>query len=140
VQGFMRVPMEMKNCDMYVCSSHKIHGPKGEGALIYQKNTRISPRQIGGGQESGMRSGTENTPGIAGFHEAIKLMETCDMAALKQMKLYMVEKFLAAVDGAVVNGPAPEDGAPHIVNISFVGVRGETMLHALEAKNVYAST
>lgn len=84
-----------------------------------------------------MRSGTENTPGIAGFYEAVREM---DASGLMEKKLHMVRAFMDAVPEAVINGPAPEKSAPHILNISFPGVRGETMLHALEAEGVYAST
>lgn len=140
VQGFMRVPFEMKYADMYTVSGHKIHGPKGIGALIVQESVRLEPSHVGGGQEDALRSGTENTPGIAGFAEAVRLMKERDIDALRAMKMYMIERFSAAVDGLLINGPAPENAAPHIVNLSFPGVRGEVMLHALEAEEIYAST
>ena len=143
VQGFLRVPIDLKYVDLYTLSSHKIHGPKGEGALVYRKGLRFAPRQIGGGQENGLRSGTENTPGIAGLMAAVQ--EMLDMgpqmqSALMQKKLHLIEKFRDAVPELMVNGPEPEDAAPHIVNLSFPGVRGEVMLHALESRGVYAST
>lgn len=140
VQGFMRVPFEMKYADMYTVSGHKIHGPKGIGALITQESVRLEPSHVGGGQEDALRSGTENTPGIAGFAEAVRLMKERDIDALRAMKMYMIERFSKAVDGLLINGPAPENAAPHIVNLSFPGVRGEVMLHALEAEEIYAST
>ena len=143
VQGFLRVPIDLKYVDLYSLSSHKIHGPKGEGALVWRKNVRIAPRQIGGGQESGMRSGTENTPGIAGLMAAVRAMLDMgpDMgSALMEKKRHLIEAFRAEVPDMLINGPAPEDAAPHIVNISFPGVRGEVMLHALEGEGVYAST
>ena len=143
VQGFLRVPIDLKYVDLYTLSSHKIHGPKGEGALVWRKNVRLAPRQIGGGQENGLRSGTENTPGIAGLMVAVQAM--LDMGpemgnALMEKKLHLIEAFRAAVPELIINGPAPEDAAPHIVNLSFPGVRGEVMLHALEGEGVYAST
>ena len=143
VQGFLREPIDLKYVDLYTLSSHKIHGPKGEGALVYRKGLRFAPRQIGGGQENGLRSGTENTPGIAGLMAAVQ--EMLDMgpqmqSALMQKKLHLIEKFRDAVPELMVNGPEPEDAAPHIVNLSFPGVRGEVMLHALESRGVYAST
>ena len=143
VQGFLRVPFEMKYADMYTLSGHKIHGPKGIGALIVKKGVRLAPRQIGGGQESGMRSGTENTPGIAGLRaaaEELMQMQSTLGAELMQKKLHLIEAFRRAVPELLINGPEPEQAAPHIVNISFPGVRGEVMLHALEAEGVYAST
>lgn len=143
VQGFLRVPFEMKYADMYTLSGHKIHGPKGIGALIVKKGVRLAPRQIGGGQESGMRSGTENTPGIAGLRaaaEELMRMQSTLGAELMQKKLHLIEAFRRAVPELLINGPESELAAPHIVNISFPGVRGEVMLHALEAEGVYAST
>lgn len=143
VQGFMRMPIDLKYVDLYSLSSHKIHGPKGEGALVWRKNVRIMPRQIGGGQENGLRSGTENTPGIAGMMAAVQAM--ADLGAdmperLMQRKLYLLEQFRKAVPELLINGPEPEKAAPHIINLSFPGVRGEVMLHALEGAGVYAST
>ncbi len=142
VQGFLRVPFSMRQADMYTLSGHKIHAPKGIGALVVRRGVRLAPRQIGGGQESGMRSGTENTPGIAGLGAAVRAMRARGGVAAELMakKLRLVAAFREAVPETLVNGPAPEDGAPHIVNLSFPGVRGETMLHALEAAGVYAST
>ena len=143
VQGFLRVPFEMKYADMYTLSGHKIHGPKGIGALIVKKGVRLAPRQIGGGQESGMRSGTENTPGIAGLRaaaEELMQIQSTLGGELMQKKLHLIEVFRRAVPELLINGPEPEQAAPHIVNISFPGVRGEVMLHALEAEGVYAST
>ena len=143
VQGFMRVPVEMKYIDLYSLSSHKIHGPKGEGALVFKKNVRFMPRQIGGGQEGGLRSGTENTPGIAGMMAAVEEMLSMGQGMrdeLMSKKLHLIEAFREAVPEMLVNGPEPEKAAPHIVNISFPGVRGEVMLHALESEGVYAST
>ena len=143
VQGFLRVPFDMKNADLYTLSGHKIHGPKGIGALVVRRGVRLEPRQIGGGQESGMRSGTENTPGIAGLHAAAKeliAVQSTLGGELMQKKLHLIEKFREAVPEMLVNGPEPEHAAPHIVNLSFPGVRGEVMLHALESEGVYAST
>ena len=143
VQGFLRVPFDMKWADLYSLSGHKLHGPKGIGALIVKKGVRLKARHVGGGQEGALRSGTENTPGIAGLDaavgELIKLGP--DMpAALMAKKLRLVDAVRAVVPGAVVNGPLPEDGAPHIVNLGFPDVRGEVMLHALEGDGICVST
>jgi len=142
VQGFMREPIDFRLIDMYTLSSHKIHGPKGVGALVIKKNLRIKPTHTGGGQEEALRSGTENTPGIIGLSQAID-----EMAALKtrredlmKLKLHLYNSIMEAVPEAEVNGPSPEEGACHILNMSFTGVRGETMLHALEDKGVLVST
>ncbi len=142
VQGFLRVPFDARLVDLYTMSSHKIHGPKGVGALYVRPGVRLIPRQLGGGQEGALRSGTENTPGIAGFMEAAR-----EMKAMPDRFQHMMEKkkllwtlFQEAVPAAQLNGPAIEDGAPHIINISFPGVRGEVMLHALEGARIYCST
>lgn len=143
VQGYMRVPIDMRYVDLYAISSHKIHGPKGEGALVYRKNLRFAPRQIGGGQEGGLRSGTENTPGILGFAAAAEMMaKKGDMLPddLMRKKLLLIEKFRSHIPEMQINGPDPKNAAPHIVNLAFPGVRGEVMLHALEADGIYAST
>lgn len=140
VQGFLRVPFSMKDAELYTLSGHKIHGPKGIGALVCRENILIRPRNVGGGQENGLRSGTENTPGIAGLREAARLMKEYDMGELMQKKLHLIQAFGAQVENMRINGPDPAAAAPHIVNLGFPGVRGEVMLHALEACGVYAST
>lgn len=143
VQGYLRVPFDMKYADMYTISSHKIHGPKGVGGLVVKKGVRLNPRQIGGGQEMGLRSGTENTPGIAGFDGAVRAMQAMGPEMpemLMAKKLHLIEAFQKAVPDVMINGPKPELAAPHIVNLSFPHVRGEVMLHALEAEKIYAST
>ncbi len=143
VQGYLRVPFQMKYADLYTLSGHKIHGPKGIGALIVRKGVHLSPRQLGGGQEGGLRSGTENTPGIAGLRAAVESMTAmgADMPAhLMEKKLHLIDAFQKTIPNILVNGPDPKNAAPHIVNLSFPGVRGEVMLHALESEGIYAST
>ena len=140
VQGFLRTPFSMKDAELYTLSGHKIHGPKGIGALVCRENILINPRNMGGGQENGLRSGTENTPGIAGLREAARLMKEYDMGELMQKKLHLIQAFGAQVENMRINGPDPAAAAPHIVNLGFPGVRGEVMLHALESCGVYAST
>ena len=142
VQGFLREEIDFRLIDMYTLSGHKIHAPKGVGALVVRKNLRLKSTHVGGGQEEMYRSGTENTPGIAGLSEAIDEMRkrTDRHETLMSRKLRLVEKMREAVPGLLINGPKPEDGAAHIVNFSFPGVRGEVMLHALEEAGVYAST
>ncbi len=140
VQGFLRTPFTMKNADMYTISAHKLHGPKGIGVLIVREGLLIEPQHIGGGQENGYRSGTENTPGIAGLAESVRLMRECDMDVLREMKNHLISEFSKQVEGLIINGPAPDEAAPHIVSLGFPGVRGEVMLHALESEGIYAST
>lgn len=142
VQGFLRAPIDLRMVDFYSVSAHKIHGPKGVGALYVKRGVRISPLLTGGGQEGGLRSGTENTPGVAGLGRAVQEMAGIPDIGEKLMekKLKLLSAFRDAVPDLAVNGPAPEGGAPHILNVSFPGVRGETLLHALEGCGVYCST
>lgn len=145
VQGFMRVPMHMgrMGVDMYSLSGHKIHGPKGVGALVVKKGVRLAAQETGGGQEKNLRSGTYNSPGILGLGEAVKCMsERADqLAEIRKMKIHLSEK-LGEIDGVKVNGmPADHDAsAPHVLSISFDGVRGEVMRNALEGVGILVST
>lgn len=142
VQGFLRVPFDARQIDLYTMSAHKIHGPKGVGALYVRPGVRLVPRQLGGGQEGALRSGTENTPGIAGFREAAVEMKAIPAlgALLMEKKRRLWALIRQAVPDALLNGPDVESGAPHILNVSFPDVRGEVMLHALEGAGVYCST
>ena len=143
VQGFLRVPFDMRWADLYTLSGHKIHGPKGIGALVVKKGVKLAPQHIGGGQEGALRSGTENTPGIMGLDAAAREMIALGPAmpeALMAKKLRLIEAVRRAVPDVIVNGAAPEASAPHIVNLGFPNVRGEVMLHALEGEGVYVST
>ena len=143
VQGYLRVPFDMKWADLYTLSAHKIHGPKGIGALAVKKGVKLQPRNIGGGQEGALRSGTENTPGIMGLGAAAgdMLKLGLDMPQrLMEKKMRLVEAIREAVPDVIVNGGDPQKAAPHIVNLGFPGVRGEVMLHALEGEGVYVST
>lgn len=142
VQGFLRAKLDMKLIDLYTLSAHKIHGLKGTGALYIRPGVRVLPRQLGGGQEQDLRSGTENTPGILSLNEVIReFREMGDISALLHAKKLLLHRLiLEKVPDAQVNGPAPECGAPHILNMSFPDVRAEVFLHALEERGVYVST
>ena len=142
VQGFLREEIDFRRIDLYTLSAHKIHGPKGVGALVVRKGLRLKPLQVGGGQEESVRSGTENTYGIVGLSAAIDEMTamTDRHEALMRKKLRLIGEMRRRIPGILVNGPDPEEAAAHIVNLSFPGVRGEVMLHALEESGVYAST
>lgn len=139
VQGFLRVPFDMPEiqADSYALSGHKIHGPKGIGALIMAPGVRVHPRVLGGGQESGLRSGTENTPGIAGLLAAVEAYPTSN--EMQQVKMHLWHQLKAQIPDAAINGPAPDGdhAAPHILNVSLPPVRSETMLHALEGAGIY---
>lgn len=137
VQAFMRYKIDMKslNIHSYSLSGHKIHGPKGIGALVLSQNVKLEPRLYGGAQESGLRAGTENTIGILALKKAIETYPKNHN--MLEMKILLYEKLRAGIN-IEVNGLSPYDknSAFHILNVSFVPVRAETMLHALEERNI----
>lgn len=143
VQGYGKsriYPKRMK-IDLLSASGHKIHGPKGVGLLYVDEKVKIKPISFGGGQQGGMRSGTENVPGAAGFAKAVELVYQNldqDMEKMYQLKKAFVDG-IQKMDDVVVNGCPDEAGAPHVVSVSFRGVRSEVILHALEDKGIYVS-
>ncbi len=145
VQGFMRVPMHMgkMGVDLYALSGHKIHGPKGVGVLVVKKGTRLVPQTTGGGQEKNLRSGTYNAPGILALGEAVREMarRRKNIEQMRALKAHLWSQ-LSDLDGVRVNGPLPQDvdSAPHILSLSFDGVRGEVMRNALEGAGILVST
>lgn len=145
VQAFGRLNLKPLDwgLDLMSASGHKVHGPKGVGILYIRKGTPLATLQWGGGQEMGIRSGTENLSGIAGFGKAAELLHQFmdrDDNTIAGMKKALAEGIAKAVPEAVLNGPMPDRGAPHILNISIPGIRGETLLHVLESHGVYVST
>ena len=143
VQAFLRVPLQCAaaGVDLYSVSAHKIHGPKGVGALFVRQGIKVLPQAHGGGQEDGLRSGTENVPAILGLARAVELCgRDLDAANGRMMvlKLRLAER-LGRIERSVVNGPLPRDGAPHILNVSFDGIKGEVLVRALSEEGVYAS-
>lgn len=140
VQAFGKLPIKVSKlkCDLLTISAHKIHGPKGVGALYVKKGTRILPLHFGGKQEKKLRPGTEALPLIAGFSEAVSELDiTKNYDKVKELSLYLKEK-LSAVEGIHIN--SPEDALPYIVNFSTSVIRSETMLHHLAARKVYVSS
>ncbi len=146
VQMYGKLPIYPKRMkiDMLSVSGHKIHGPKGIGILYISEKVKITPLILGGGQQKGMRSGTDNVPGIAGFEKAAEILcanmeeDAAKMSELRDLFLTEVTK----LEGVTANGPAlvPDiPAAPHIASISVEGVRAEVLLHALEEKGVYVS-
>ena len=143
VQGYgkFRIFPKRMNIDLLSVSAHKIHGPKGIGFLYINEKIKIHPIIFGGGQQKGMRSGTENVPGIAGMTLAIeKVYDTLDedIERIYQLKDYFV-KGVAQIPDVKVNGLTGRDSAPHVVSLSVRGVRSEVLLHALEEKGIYVS-
>ena len=140
VQAFCKLDFtpQKLGADLCTVSAHKIHGPKGVGALYIKKGARILPQIFGGGQERGLRSGTESLPLIAAFAKAAELAPAPKellpkIQALRQM---LCEQ-LQAIPGVVIN--SPQDGLPYILSFAPVGVRAETMLHFLADRGVYVS-
>lgn len=127
--------------DMMSVSGHKIHGPKGVGFLYVKEKTKLKPIIFGGGHQKGMRSGTENVPGVAGLGQAA--MEAYEDFEAKQEYLYgLREAFIRGLihePWAHINGSTDRTGAPHIVSVSFDKVRSEVLLHALEDKGIFVS-
>ena len=139
--GKFRIYPGKMNIDLLSVSGHKIHGPKGSGFLYIKDKTKILPILKGGGQQKGMRSGTENVPAIAGLGVAAEEIyqdfdeKTGHMYELREHLITEAEK----IPGVSVNGHKDRSNAPHIVSVSVEGVRAEVLLHALEDKNVYVS-
>lgn len=143
VQAFGKIDVNLDDLgvDMYTICSHKINGPKGIGALCYKKNLNIEPLIFGGGQEFGLRSGTENVPYIIGFEKAASLkMEklNCNYSKVLSLK----KKFIELLNEKNIDFKIFSDDKclPYILQIRFCGVRGEVLLHALEKYNIYIST
>lgn len=143
IQGYGKYHIYPKKMgiDLLAVSGHKIHGPKGVGFLYVNEKAKIQPLILGGGQQKGMRSGTDNVPGIAGLAAAAKkIYQTMDedVARMRELKLYFARE-LQKMEQVEINGPKPENGAPHILNVSFLGVRSEVLLHTLEDRHIYVS-
>ncbi len=139
--GKYRIYPKRLGIDALSVSGHKIHGPKGCGFLYVSEKAKIKPIIFGGGQQKGMRSGTDNVPGIAGLGQAVKeagehLEENVER--MYELRQYFMER-LSEIDQIRINSPKGREGAPHIVNVSFLGVRSEVMLHDLESKKIYVS-
>ena len=147
VQAFGKVPVDLKGAykgvDFLSVSGHKIHGPKGIGGLYIRKGIHLPPFMNGGGQERHMRSGTENTPGIIGFGKAAE-MGMADFAkrteAMKRARARLLEGLLAEIPDIRINSPQDETASPSVLNVSFLGTRGEVLLHTLEQEGIFVST
>ena len=142
VQGLCRVRLAPKkwNCDLMSVSGHKIGAPKGIGALYVKKGLRLPPLTFGGGQEKGMRPGTEAVPNIAAFAKACEIRMAHfdeDYAHVQELADYLRQQVSAELPDAVING---EGDIPHVVNLSMPGCKSEVMLHVLEGDEVYISS
>lgn len=143
VQGYgkFRIYPKRMHIDLLSVSAHKIHGPKGIGFLYISEKVRIHPILFGGGQQKGMRSGTENVPGIAGLGKAVEqIYENLEdeRAAMYALKARFI-KGVMQIPEVKINGLTGEQSAPHVISVSFRGIRSEVLLHALEEKGIYVS-
>ncbi|MFV0342937.1 MAG: cysteine desulfurase family protein [Anaerocolumna sp.] len=130
--------------DLLSISGHKIHGPKGSGVLYVKDKVKVKPILFGGGQQKGMRSGTENVPGVAGIGQAVSDIYKDHekmVTKLYDLKQQLIDG-LKRMEGVYINcaGDAIRESAPHIVSASFEGIRSEVLLHALEDKGIYVSS
>lgn len=146
-QSYMKFPFTKATCgaDMITVSSHKIEGPKGVGALVIDKEIikkrDLAPIVLGGGQEGGLRSGTENVPAVAAFGEAIRIAEKNlreRYTFVKGLREYLIERLEA--DLPEVSITKPKKAAPHILNVTLPKIKSETMLHFLSSYGIYVSS
>ncbi len=143
VQGYgkFRILPRRMGIDLLSVSGHKIHGPKGVGFLYVNECIKIEPIIFGGGQQKGLRSGTENVPAIAGLGRAVELVYQNleeDVNRLYALK----ERFISGISqipDIMINGLTGRESAPHVISVSVAGIRSEVLLHALEEKGVYVS-
>ena len=153
VQSFCKIPFEagkMDQVDVITVSAHKIHGPKGCGAIAVRKGVRLEPLIFGGGQEKGVRPGTENVAAAAGFGEAAAIAAASMSsrgAAMGRTRKYLLDGIKAEIRDVRINSVeeaslSGEGGfcSPSILNVSFLGTRGEVILHGLESEKIFVST
>ena len=139
--GKYRIYPKKLGIDLLAVSSHKIHGPKGVGFLYINEKAKVQPQILGGGQQNGMRSGTDNVPGIAGIGVAAEIIYTDfdkKVEHLYQLKERLAQGLLEMQD-VLVNGMELREGAPQILSASFMGIRSEVLLHTLEERQIYVS-
>lgn len=142
VQSYGKLPIHAGCADLISVSGHKIHGPKGIGALYIRKGLKIEPHLYGGGQEKGTRSGTENLPAIVGLGKAAEISSKDRKRRydnMSKVKEYLLHGIKEQIDHIKVNSPEDNCSAS-VLNISFLGVRGEVLLHTLEQHDIYVST
>ncbi len=143
VQAYGKFPFtaSLTGADLISLSSHKIHGPKGVGALYIKNGTKIAPIMFGGGQQGNVRPGTENVHGIYGFGIAARLCHTGiseKEAKMRQLRDRLERGILDNIENCRIN--TPKSSAPHILSVSFSGTRSEVILHSLESEGIYVSS
>jgi len=141
-QGFCKHKTNLTNIDLYAFSAHKCHGGQGVGGLVVDKKTKISPLMFGGGQEKGLRPGTENVKGLYDFARIAEIMDggMNKMAELVTSIYAIILSIKDELPDIYVNKRDESHGhSPYILNMSFMGINGETLVHALSERGVYAS-
>jgi cysteine desulfurase len=144
VQAYGKINLTPKQMgfDLLTLSSHKIHGPKGIGAIYKKKDIKLSQLIYGGGQESGLRSGTENVSGICGFGLASELIHNNldqRIDSIRKIKAFFISELESQILGVKINSNI-NCSVPNIISISFNGVKSEVLLHYLESKEIFVST
>lgn len=140
--GKLKIYPKRLGIDLFSVSGHKFHGPKGIGFLYIDNKVKINPLIFGGDQQRGLRSGTENVPGIAGIGVAAR--EAYENLNEKTQRLYDLKinfaEAILKIEGTSINGIWEKESAPHILSVSFAGIKSEVLLHALEEKGIYVSS
>ena len=134
VQGFCKVPFNTKSVDMISVSAHKVNGLKGCGAVYIKKGIKVNPVIYGGGQEKGIRNGTENVPAIAAFKTAVEKYTVIN----DDIKNYIANFVVNNIDGCTINSVG--ECSPYVLNLSVLGLKSETILHLLEMHDIYVSS
>ncbi len=145
VQSFGKISFSLKELavDTYSFSAHKIHGPKGVGGLYINNRLKLPALVLGGNQENGLRSGTENLNGIIGFGEAVRILGSKfkeESEHVQMIKEYFAKKIMDEIEDVKINTNLDNNSSPYILNVSFRNIRGEVLLHYLEDKEIYVST
>lgn len=141
-QSFTKVPIDVSkmNLDLVTLNAHKIHGPKGVGALFIRSGIKIEPLLHGGGQEFKIRSSTENTSGIVGFAKAVKIASNSDIQKMKELRDYFINRVLAEIPNVSLNGAQGENRLCNNLNLCFKNIEGESIGSFLSSKNITSST
>ena len=141
VQSFMKIPLSVRDtgADYISLSSHKIHGIKGTGALYVKNQSVLNPLIIGGGQQNGIRSGTQNVPGIYAFGTQVKALKNAENSDISSLRKRLLDGIIENIPNSVYNGSETEF-SPYILNVSFLGIKSEILLHYLESEDIYVST
>lgn len=143
VQALGKVNLKIREIgiDLFTVSAHKIHGPKGVGALYINDQIIIDKILHGSNQERGYYPGTENMSGVVGFGEAIKyLPDNKSIEKIKFLKQILRQRIQCEISDVIINTPSGRKSAPHILNVSFANIKGEVLVHSLESENIYIST